>query len=250
MADKDTETSAVRNGIVSLARDQVGEHYLLGAAGATPGREDGAWYRTGGVKLHPTSASVDSKAKDGRKFPIVLAATYSGSVLRVCAGRCSREEVKSRPKGDPGNPGHLALPSLYKWERPDRAMDASASVFGESCVGKRHFDCIHFVNWVLGNVQQRHYCIKHWIKGTKDVGFSDVWAGDVLTTGTHHIGIASGPETAIHASDTQWGVVESKIKSGEWDRCGRLDAGFWRRYKITPAEIIFDESEVDSFGGN
>ncbi len=247
MADNDPVTRAIRHGIVTVARGQLGAHYLLGAAGATPDRKDGAWYRTGGVELHANAAAGDRR-DHGRRYPILFAATYRGEKYRVCAGRCLQAVVQVKPPGDPANPGHLLLPHPYKWERPERAIDAAGSVFGECCAGIRHFDCIHFVNWVLGHVQRLHYGFTHWIDHTTDVGFSDIWAGDLLTKTTprKHIGIAVGPDTVIHASDTAWGVVETKIGAGEWDRCGRLKSSYWLRYELSPGSYDFEDDEVEA----
>jgi cell wall-associated NlpC family hydrolase len=240
-ADDEIKAEAVKHGIIAIARGQVGAHYVLGAAGATPGNTDGAWYRLNGVKLHGN----ETKRDGDRTRPILFTATYTGkSACHVCAGRCDNKEVKARPEGDPENLLHTLRPDGYLWERPDRKMDAAKSVFGESCVGKRHFDCIGFINWVLGNVQQKQWSIASWVEHTEEVPLKTVAAGDVLTT-SDHIGLATDKTTVVHASDTHVGVIETKISAGGWKRCGRLKASFWLRYKLEPGTIDFDVEDVD-----
>lgn len=230
-------SAAVREAIVEYAREQVGAHYVMGAAGNTPGNADGAWYRPDTVKLHEN----DPKGKP----PFLFAATRSGEKKHVCGGRYSCADVKKLSQGDPANAAHTVKPSGYRWERPARYEGAKDSVFGECCAGIRHFDCIGFVNWVLGHVQQNHRGIPQWIAKTTEVGLTEIQAGDILTTGDHHIGIATSATHVVHASDTQWGVIEQKISTGSWDRYGRVKESFWLKYGLTSEEVIGDAMIVD-----
>jgi cell wall-associated NlpC family hydrolase len=125
-------------------------------------------------------------------------------------------------------------------------MDSSESVFGESCVGVRHFDCIGFVNYIMGQVQQRQWNIASWIKHTQEVQLKDAMAGDILTK-SGHIGLAVSPSHVVHASDTQYGVIETSIGKGSWTRCGRMSVSFWLCYELTPGTIDFTFEQVENY---
>jgi cell wall-associated NlpC family hydrolase len=250
MNEKERLTSAARHEVVSLARSQIGAHYLLGAAGATPGNSDGAWYRKNGVKMHDIAAKGNRK-DHGRKCPMVYAAFLQGQDKRVvCGGRYNQKEVDRLPEGDPTNPIHLFLPQVYKWERPSRVIEADKSVWGEACMGIRHFDCVHFVNWVYRFIIHKHFGITRWIKTAKEEvkNFANAQPGDILTATKprRHIGIVASPSTVVHASDNQWGVVETNIRDGHWNRCGRLPSSLWLEHLIesSPGYDPIDEEGI------
>jgi len=236
-------SAAVRDTIVELARGQIGAHYIKGGAGNTPGNSDGAWYSQDRlVQMHENVTDEEP--------PVLYAASWTGTEKRyVCGGRSKQPDVAARSVGDPESTVQTSRPWYFKWERPDALLSSKSSVFGECCKGIRHFDCIGFVNWVLGHVQENHRDIPKWIAKSTAISSREVEAGDILTTGTHHIGIATGPSQVVHASDTHVGVVETKIADGSWDRFGRLPDSFWLRYGLTTEEIVCEALVVGSGPG-
>jgi cell wall-associated NlpC family hydrolase len=241
MTVAEDKTLATRQAIIDLAREQVGCHYVWGGAGNTPGDEDGAFYRKSAVKLHANNAEKPKHSERdhglGRKMPIILAATCYVDGYKVCAGRSKLTEVMALTRGDYHD--DLLLSSewtdQYTWPRPMGEMDSNHVVWGVSCDGVRHFDCIGFVNWCLSsNGYQFHHSINQVIAMTKAIATgsakiakADLLPGDILTIGGHHIGFASGDGTAIHASSTYLGVLESDLHGSGWDRAGRLSSNVW-----------------------
>ena len=140
------------------------------------------------------------------------------------------------PRGNPSDQQQLDRPTSYTWPRPSVDIDSNLVVWGEACMGIRHFDCIGFINWCISeDVRQFHHSIQQVIDmtttiatGVKNVIKADIWAGDILTVRTHHIGFASGNGNAIHASGTRQGVLDHSITQRPWDRVGRFRSGFWQ----------------------
>ena len=93
------DAALIKQAIVDLARQQVGCHYLWGAAGNTPGQSDGAKYRPSYVRLHPNIPDLDSGSVNGTKglnpnVPTLFAgwADNSAEGKLICAGRCALEK--------------------------------------------------------------------------------------------------------------------------------------------------------------
>lgn len=245
MADTQTSTLAVRRYFVALARQQIGCHYLWGAAGATPDQQDGAWYRRGAVFMHANDTAGNAR-DHGRTKPILHAACCRVDGYKVCAGRCDNDIVSILQEGDPDNPAHNRAANQFVWTRPSGVIDARTTVKGQGCEGIRHFDCIGFVNWLISQVvTQVHRSIPQWEQATTNVGFRDVWAGDILTK-SGHIGIAADATHAVHASGTRVGVIENRISGGGWTRCGRMSERFWLRGAefVAQQEAAFLESLI------
>jgi len=125
---------------------------------------------------------------------------------------------------------NLSQATRFRWPRPNGAISQNraknSTLWAESCVGKRHFDCIGFVNWCLSKVLKKtvHYGIKHFVG---KLSVAQAKTCDILTKGTHHIGIVSEQGTVLHAQDIVEGVVETPIGKN-WTNCYRLPASFWK----------------------
>src|SRR5262245_3539235 len=136
----------VRN-VSAIARDEDGAHYVHGAFGNVPGVANG----------HPMYPTRVVMAEQVRTWPrqSLFAAKCDSNQLAYCAGKFRAMERRGRrpiPEGDLRIPSRLAelerTPNSYLWPRPYGGMDGPI-VHGESCAGKRHFDCVGFVDWCI-----------------------------------------------------------------------------------------------------
>ncbi|MDX2039329.1 MAG: NlpC/P60 family protein [Isosphaeraceae bacterium] len=240
MADSDSKSYAKRRLAVELARSQIGAHYVNGAAGNRPGEHDGAWYRPDAVKMYKNEPLPGGKgAADGRVSPIVQSAYCKINGFCICGGRSALSSVKALPVGNLDE--EIVIFDNCKWPRPDKYIHGSKTIYGESCEGVRHFDCIGFVNWCLSLTARKvHYGIEQIQKKKADqasegklIALSDVRAGDLLLKGTKHIAIATGEGTVVEASGYTRGVKETKVEDASdhdgspWDFVYRLPNWFW-----------------------
>ena len=266
MAD-DEEIANTKQRLIDRAREQAryGAHYLWSAAGNTPGRKDGAWYRPAKAELHPNVPDLDEYLSGNRNTaagkyrvaaPMLFTAFANTSDfgLLACGGRAG---VISAPFAiaDMANDakkfdlkwknltddqieelivnGHD--PDLYRWPRPNSSLSNNSThhstIWGESCLFARHFDCIGFVNWCLSETLNKHiqYGIGNFLAkavGTQ-VPVSSAEACDIVTIGADHIGWVSENKTVIEAKDIISGVVEGPISAGRWTACFRLPKSMW-----------------------
>src|SRR6266446_5882492 len=76
--------------VITVARGLIGSHYINGAYGATPGKEDGCPCRPGGVKLVADANRLNpDKVHDATKNLAVFAAEMTIKKYCVCAGNYS-----------------------------------------------------------------------------------------------------------------------------------------------------------------
>lgn len=262
------EIEARKQQVIDTAREQVdaGAHYLWSTAGNTPGNKDGAWYRSLKAQLHPNLPDLDNLGQDrnraASKFnvhaPMLFAAFADTSDygLLACTGRAGAVtaplalaamnsnigealDLKWKNLTDDqldelqGNAGDTAS---FRWPRPNSSLNNNSphhsTVWGESCVDVRHFDCIGFVNWCLSEVltQPVHYGIGNFV--AKSVGTAiplpKAQLGDIVTIGADHIGVVSENGTVIEARDAVSGVVESPFSAARWTQCFRLPDSMWK----------------------
>lgn len=266
MADDNIENTKQR--LIDKAREQVtqGAHYLWSTAGNTPGNKDGAWYRQLKAELHPNVPDLDefntadrnaAAAKYRVHVPMIFSAFANTSDfgLLACGGRAG---VVSSPlaiadlNSNVGKALDLKLKGLsddqieefienatdpysYRWPRPNSSVSNNSThhstIWGESCVGTRHFDCIGFINWCLSEVLNKRiqYGIGNFI--AKSVGsqvpVSKAQPCDIVTIGGEHIGWVSENNTVIEAKDVISGVVEGPMSTGRWTACFRLPNSMW-----------------------
>ncbi len=237
----DQKTQAV---LTARARTLVGSHYLTGAAGATPGNADGAVYRRGEVGL--AAPKFDPKA------PCIHAAESSIEGHSICGGRWSTfgrearasdwdlthyltEQEAQYKKGGKIDPFYeVYSPRLTKVKGTVGAL-----AWGEDCRGKRHFDCIGLLNYLLtsvcdikasyaekgfsGSIQQHKANTKAIAAGDAPV------SGDILFKkmmhpdgGSHdHIGLLLHDGSVIQAEQTSVGVTIKGYNGTAWDYRGR-----------------------------
>lgn len=226
-----TERSAIldsqRQRVIQIATSMVGCHYLWGAAGASPGQQNGMRGRPGSVNLVTNRFDAAN--------PCVHAASCSVDGYHVCAGR-----YRTAPGGRVARSTDTDLRTFLQqiagqppasWQSPSglwpRMMEGKTVtkqiVWGESCVNVRHFDCVGLVNYCLSQALNRS--IQDSIGGynahTRDVTRDpNVLPADILTRGTSHIGFAMGDGRVVHASESSRGVVIDPM--GSWDRRGRF----------------------------
>ena len=254
--------------LIDKAREQarMGAHYLWSTAGNTPGNQDGAWYRPAKALLYPNIPDMDEYNTDNRyaaaarykiQTPMLFTAYADTSDfgLLACGGRAgvfnaplALEEMNAKIP--------LALdlkwknltddqieellenatePDSYRWPRPNSSLSNNSAhhstIWGESCVGTRHFDCIGFVNWCLSVVLNKpiQYGIGNFL--AKSIGTSipvmKAEACDIVTIGAEHIGWVTENRTVIEAKDVASGVVEGPLIAGRWTACFRLPTSMW-----------------------
>ena len=229
MANEDYLTYAQRKLLILVARSQIGAHYLRGGHGRIPGDE--------GLQLLPNKDETVILNKKPLEWGTYFTAKNS---LRICSGKHGDDYVKSRENGDGHNPAHLANPEGYRWQRVVY-FDNMNPLWGESCVGKRHFDCIDLIKWCLWKVnpcfmqrmdEKKYKSIKSLKKLLEPVGngtldTNDLCAGDILIRKNNgHIAFAVGDgQRVIHAEWEKSGVVETSLQT--WDFHGRIPQGYW-----------------------
>ena len=243
----------VRRSIVQLARTFVpAAHYLWGTAGNTPGNADG---NAGGGKM---SAAVmrspslsQTEAVREKVLGVCMAVQSQFDGYNTCAGRSGRfsgsgldEFLKAcQEKVDAGQTEQTRWPgagsgNLFPRKYHFRGVLSrnGAAVWGESCAGVRHFDCVGLVN----------YCYaKHWYSGAfgLDIAFfrnpnagtvslggeSDLMDADILIKpGNSHIGMLfrNGQSwCVVQAESTENGLTDTAVfNAKDWDRYRMQDA--------------------------
>lgn len=220
-----------RNRVVEFALSQVGEHYLWGAAGATPGYLDGMPGRPGSVVRLPDAIDPDA--------PALRSAACDVDGYHVCAGRFQRVGGRVVLPGDKDLADYLLglnrqQPAQWQpwnglWPRKMKGKTVTEQiVLAEDCTRKRHFDCIGFVNWCLsraGGGRGVQLAIAHF-KIPPDpktyhictpVVSGDERAADIVTHGVDHIGFLTGDGRVVHASQSSDGVIVETYVAGLWD---------------------------------
>ena len=226
-----------RTQLISTARLHLGAHYLWGAAGASPDELNGMPGRPGSV--HILTSPSPGGAHDVQHSVAV------SRVVGFCA--CAGNPWKYNHPNDPpyiSDAAHADLSqesethsyrTVYKsYSNPQR----KGVILGEKCEGKRHFDCVGFINFCLSTIFGSG--VQAAICGTERSRYRGDYAngfpiaapnephkpGDILIfggqqiefegrqvlAGAHHIGFSLGDGThMIHASETEYGVVISGI---------------------------------------
>lgn len=214
--------------IVQLARRQVGEHYLWGGRGEIPGVGTGCSLPARNVRMAPDSFDPNA--------PIVRTAIHP-LFNAYCAGRWG-----AKPGGRAFGPRDTDLLSYLekqKFKPPETVQDYfgftprkvsggqytdTALVWGEPCNGKRHFDCVGFLNWILSNAFSRafvwdisDYRTKYASQGLDLIAdrfnpqSQKLLPGDIAVSGTEHIGFVLSPNELVEAMDARDGVVLSAL---------------------------------------
>ena len=171
---------SIRSLIVATAAHEaaLGAHYINGADGGIPGM-NAAGEAGGGLSASRKIVLLENHTWEDLA---VHAAMYGNSVCR------GRYEAVGGKKFLVNMPDYDALKFAYMEElkmlalghgkafagtglypRRGRSMNGDTIYLGEDCRGKRHFDCISFVNWVLTSVLKRLIWFeeKHYFEGTE-----------------------------------------------------------------------------------
>lgn len=253
--------AAIRRSIVDLARSFVAEkaHYLWGTAGNTPGHADGN--PGGGKRASATlrAFSLDKTSTDiGKALGVCMAYQSTFDRHNSCAGRSTTIEkeavvreadldqyvVYCQIEADSGVPqerwsgaGSVGGRAIHARRVHFRGApkDGGKLVWGESCVGVRHFDCVGLVNYCYA----QHYYNQKKLPFGLDIpafrnpssGFaarsstaeSDFMDADVVVTKSDgHIGMIywdGAKWRVVQAVGTDVGLTESsEFKPHEWDR--------------------------------
>ncbi|MCS7026522.1 MAG: hypothetical protein NZV14_17120 [Bryobacteraceae bacterium] len=229
------ENEAQRKQVVAEAQRIVSEgaHYLWGCQSAGE-------FCQQGVTIGPNRWG----ARDEEKA--LFAARYGAS--GNCAGRALHPDVRTRqrwtyrsPLPTRPEPPNLIWPRFFRDpDNHDRHSPAAASpgdvsgrlVYGESCVGKEHYDCAGFVRHCFGKVLGRSVGSMRsrsrliWRRGEnpRSVTQVDIWPGDLAyDIHNHHVGVLSGrdvygcssPSFVYHAFSAMFGVIGAALTSGE-----------------------------------
>ncbi len=243
---------AKRFAIIAVAMDQarLGAHYLRGAVGNFPGM--GGGYKSRNVKYE----------NDG---------TYDGLSVRAAEHwnkRClGRYGLVTGYKAPPGENTKKAIKDYIARETarglppeqwapyegicyPRRIGGAGSSIYiGESCEGKRHFDCLSLVNWAIGQVlaKQPDYDVPVWEKGAKGLAtvmdppkLSDIKNADVVVRikrqtndegedeiTSEHMAFLTLDGHVVEAAGAASGVVITPYKREEWTSAARIKDGYF-----------------------
>lgn len=246
----------VRKSIVDLARTFVADaHYLWGTAGNTTDQQNGNF--GGGKKGAATlrDYSLDAATTDRDKIIAVCTAVQPNfDGYNTCAGRPSRfsqeqnldDYIKARQadiaagKTDQtqwsGAAGNL---HPRKYFRRSSLEGGGKIVWGESCVGHRHFDCVGLVN----------YCYaQHWYQaafGMDIVAFRNPSNGAVQITnaddrmdGDILIPPGNGHIAMLYQAGASWKIVQAEQTTVGLTDSANFDPARWDRFRMNSAYLV------------
>lgn len=247
--------------VIAIAKGLVGSHYINGGYGATPGRADGCPCRPGGIELIADEDHLEPRLNSANKKAnlAVNAATMTIKTYCVCAGNYTTFPGRVTTQNAPDLVAYLDSlkgTSPSGWQNydthftPRRAYGPGQNggdlggklVWGQSCKGIRHFDCVGFISYCYwkasGAVIQLD--IGAWrgpASGGQVFDFradppqrpSALMDADILIKADHHIAYVSANGTIIEAQDTDLGVQMTAgfrlAAPGGWTHLVRLAGG-------------------------
>ncbi len=234
-------SALLRGKIRAQAIGQIGAHYVWGGYGNRPGNTPDPNPFPGGfgrrVGLWPNSPTADI-SDHGRRQPIMNAAfTNIQGRIHICGGRFRRTDGRARADYLNSASSDQSIREALLWPRPNDRIDSNEIVWGENCVGVRHFDCVGFVNWCFWSVLGRpvEYSIAQWqslgSERISQIATESLTEGDVLCAehaggegnNSRHIGIYVGGGRVVHARSYTIGVEETPLSGGgtHWTYAGR-----------------------------
>lgn len=246
--------------VIAIARGLVGSHYINGAYGATPGSNDGCPCRPGWIALIADENHLKPERNANKQANLAVnAATMTIKTYCVCAGNYALP-------GSGGSTTTESAPDLVAYLNSLKGVQPSSwpnyngrltprrtfgpgqnggdgggrLVWGQSCKGIRHFDCVGFISYCYwkasGAVVQLD--IGAWRRPGGGKQVFDLKAGerptalmdgDILIKQDHHIGFVSAAGTIIEAQDSHLGVCSApgfKLAApGTWTHLVRLGGG-------------------------
>jgi hypothetical protein len=251
----------IRESIVDLARTFVATgHYLWGTAGNEPGRGNGN--AGGGGKQSAArmrAYSLDQKETAQDKVLAVCTAVCVVDGYNTCAGRsnlCAKDAATAgldafvqgckdaiakgntdQTKWEGAGPKKNLFPRKYYWR--SNLQSGGNVVWGESCDGVRHFDCVGLVN----------YCYaRHWYKTNFGLGIpvfrdsnqgsvkidddNDLMNADILIKpGNNHIAM-------LYSSGNDWFVVQAYGTADGLTDTEKFNASQWDRYRMRAKLLV------------
>jgi hypothetical protein len=252
---------AIRGSVVDLARTFVrAGHYLEGTAGNTPNLPDG---NPGGGKrqacnMLPPCLNPDLKETMKGHVLSVCSAWTQVKGYNTCAGRSGifvqppanallpyLEDAKTIQSMGIGHWPGVGAFQLHprRYFLGDKLQENGKIVWGESCVGRRHFDCVGLVNFCYEEHTKR---VGGWafeisqymsgLAGTSPVAvkrdLSNVMNGDVVCRlkPHEHIGLLyrnKGDVFVIQATETSVGLTDDTLYVPDhWSKCVRVQDGY------------------------
>jgi hypothetical protein len=251
--------------VIAVARSLIGSHYINGGCGATPGASDGCPFRPGGIALiaDPGRLNPNMVSPANRNLAVFAAEMFIKDYC-ICAGNYT-----SFPGGRTASPtdddlvNYLATlkgqpteswENFYEQYTPRRAFGPGPGgglggklVWGQSCKGIRHFDCVGFIAfcWWKASGNALQLDISAWrrpdssrtvynLRTTTDDQGNDVapnppaslMSGDIIVKADHHIAFVDSNGAIFEAQDTDLGVRStghfSAGSPGEWTHLVRL----------------------------
>lgn len=255
----------IRTSIVDLARSFVADsHYLWGTAGNEPGKGNG---NAGGggkqMAARMRDYSLDAKETAQQKVLAVCTAMCVIGGYSTCAGRSTLCEKNDGPvpddsgldsflkscqdaiaKGktdqtswDGAGPKRNLFPRKYYWQ--GALQNSGKPVWGESCSGVRHFDCVGLVNycyarhWYRTNFGLDIAAFRNPVQGTTEVdNDKDLMDADILIKpGNHHIGM-------LYSKGGDWFVVQAYGTAVGLTDDERFNSSLWDRYRMSANYLV------------
>lgn len=223
--------------LVEEAAKHLGSHYLWGTAGARPNEPDGPARAFKTPKLEPCCLDY--------KDPSVGVAYMTNPLFKVCRGRwkklpggrtASYMDFDLRQYLDAQRGCAVPQPFLSRFT-PRAAVDLARDgravrpnypglLWGEDCRGVRHFDCIGYICYCIGQVLKvPEYLLDLSQMRAKANLISGQPAsfrpepGDILFRGTVHIAIMGDGNKILQAEGEDTGVHDQEFYApGLWDR--------------------------------
>lgn len=233
--------------IATLAMGQglMGAHYLKGARGGIPGegpavgrevrlKEDSKWDT---LRVHTGTNSLQNCYGRWK--------TVNGFLFQVGSSELARlKDYVADNKGTPMDswPFFPDPPTFGAQLFPRRLGGAGSGIAAaEDCRGKRHFDCIGFIYWVLHEisptVEWENHSISNYEQGFKQVEkmgrlqADELKHGDIVTrtdSSPKHIGFISFGNKVVHASMESIGMKIESYNREDWTGVSRVkDAYLW-----------------------
>jgi len=272
--------------VIAFAQTCIGDHYINGGYGGTPGNRDGVPTNgTRDLRLIADTAHLDPALRQPAANLAVNAATLSIGKYCVCAGNYARlSGFPGSPEIQETDPELVNYLNSLKGQQPPiwpngwpnykdafsprRAYGPGPKggdiggklVWGESCKGKRHFDCVGFISYCYWKATGTpiQLDIKAWRQPMAGV-FKDVYQlnpkwvdpnleekdkpkyegvkiglpprgklqdGDIIIKADHHIGYVTSAGQIYEAQDTHLGVRASGTfdlgSPGQWTHLVRV----------------------------
>ena len=210
----------------------MGAHYVWGATGNYPDMTSGFISTIARRETNETYSGrllMRPNRLDPAR-PFLFTAECHSNVIRTCNGKNMDPGMRMRPpfpvemlRDADGLAAASDNPDRYLWPRINSEPRLSTPiVYGESCLGKQHFDCIGFINYCMLRVvgAAHHPSIAELQNAWRSYPpvSAPYRAGDILAgPGDHHIAFVVDAEQKVHAKSTHFGVVREHI--------GQLDPG-------------------------